>query len=54
MAKIRALVSFTGALCMRKNEVKECSCKATLRDLLRAKYVEEVKPEKSVKRDEGK
>jgi hypothetical protein len=56
MAKIRALVSFAGAFGMRKGEIKECSDKATFRDLLRAGYVEEVKekPEKDVKSNAGK
>jgi hypothetical protein len=55
--KIRALVSFSGALSMSKGEIRECSNKAILQDLLQAKYVEEVKrekPEKDVKPSEGK
>ncbi len=47
--KIKALVSFSGAFSMYKGEVRECSDKAILRDLLKAKYVEEVKAEKSKK-----
>ena len=59
MAKIRSLVSFTGALCMGKNEVKECSDKTTLQDLLQAGYAVEVKgkpekPEKDVGTGESK
>ena len=63
--KIKALVSFAGAFGMRKGEVRECSDRATLRDLLHAGYIEEVKekPEKpkelgkakkDVKSNEGK
>ncbi len=49
--KIKALVSFSGALSMYKGEIKECSDKAILQDLLQAGYVEEVKekPKKDVK-----
>ncbi|MCO1599831.1 hypothetical protein [Desulfosporosinus nitroreducens] len=59
--KIKALVSFAGAFSMHKGEVKECSDKATLQDLLKAGYIEKVKvqkqeanmgePEKGVKSD---
>jgi len=54
--KVRALVSFAGAFSMYKGEVKECSDKAVLRDLLQAGYVEEVQAEKQkdVKANEGK
>lgn len=55
--KIRALVSFAGAFSMYKGEVRECSDKATLQDLLRAKYVElaeDEKPKKGVKPNASK
>lgn len=55
--KIKALVSFSGAFSMSKGDVKECSDKAILQDLLKAKYVEEVKsekPKKGVKAGESK
>ncbi len=54
--KVKALVSFVGAFSMYKGEIKECSDKAILQDLLQAKYVEEVKekPKKDVKSSEGK
>ena len=54
---VKALVSFTGAFSMYFGEVKECSDKATLKDLLQAGYIEEVKsekPKKGVKSDENK
>ena len=44
--KIKALVSFAGAFSMYQGEVKECSDKATLKDLLKAGYIEEVKEDK--------
>lgn len=55
--KIKALVSFSGAFSMYKGEVRECSDKVILQDLLQAKYVEEVKeekPKKDVKSNESK
>lgn len=56
MAKIKALVSFSGAFSMAKGEVGECSDEAILKDLLQAKYIEEVteKPKKDVKSNESK
>lgn len=51
--KVRALVSFAGAFSMYKGEEKECSDKTILQDLLKAKYVEEVKAtKKKVKANE--
>lgn len=44
--KVRALISFAGAFSMYKGEEKECSDNAILQDLLKAKYVEEVKATK--------
>lgn len=44
--KVKALVSFAGAFSMYKGEEKECSDKSILQDLLKAKYVEEVKATK--------
>lgn len=56
--KIKALVSFTGAFSMYKGEVTECNDSVILRDLLNAKYIEEVKEvkqsKKGVKADESK
>lgn len=40
--KIKALTSFCGSLCMAKGEIRECSDKTVLADLLDAGYVEEV------------
>jgi len=51
---VRALVSFAGTFSMHIGEEKECSDKAILQDLLDSKYVEEVKPQKGVKRNENK
>ena len=42
---VKALTSFVGAFSMRKGEVKECSDKAILQDLLKAGYIEEAKQE---------
>lgn len=47
---VRAKVSFAGAFSMYKGEVKECSDKAILQDLLQAEYVEEVTIEKTVEK----
>ena len=44
--KIKALVSFSGVLSMYAGEEREYSDKAILLDLLKAKYIEEVKTEK--------
>ena len=52
--KIKALVSFSGALSMYAGEERECSDKAVLSDLLQAKYIEEIKPPKDVKSNESK
>lgn len=55
--KIKALVSFSGAFSMYKGEVRECSDKVILQDLLQAGYIEEVKeekPKKDVKSNESK
>lgn len=37
--KYRALVSFSGLVSMRKDEVKEIKDKEIVEDLLRAKYI---------------
>lgn len=42
----RALKSFAGKLTMRKNEVKEITNKAIVKDLIEAGYIEEIKSEK--------
>ncbi len=49
--RYRALVSFTGVLTMRKNEVREITDKNLIKDLLSANYIEEVRgsEEKPVK-----
>lgn len=55
--RIRALVSFSGALSMYKGQEIEFNDKEIIKDLLRAEYIEEVKPEKpkkDVKSNESK
>lgn len=47
--RIKALANFSGAFSMSVGEVRECNDEAVLKDLLQAKYVEEVKPKKDVK-----
>lgn len=44
--KVKALVSFYGAFSMNQGEIKECSDKATLKSLLKSKYVEKVEDNK--------
>lgn len=51
--KIRALVSFSGALSMGRGQERECSDKAILKDLIKAKYIEEI-TEKPNKKEELK
>lgn len=43
MAKVKALVSFAGLVTMGYNEVRELPEGEVLDDLIRAKFVEEVK-----------
>lgn len=52
----KALISFTGIVSMAKGEVREISDLAIANDLLKVKYVEEVKEKKakSTKRKENK
>ncbi|HAR73067.1 MAG TPA: hypothetical protein DCR77_06625 [Flavobacteriaceae bacterium] len=55
--KIRALVSFSGILCMHKGQELECNDDVVLQDLIKAKYIEEIneeKPPKGVKQSESK
>ena len=52
--KVKALVSFAGVFSMGCGEVKECSDKAILLDLLQAGYIEKVVPIKDVKPNENK
>ena len=55
--KIRALTSFSGVLCMAKDEVIECDDKTVLDDLFSAGYVEPAEekkaPKRSVKKSEN-
>ena len=52
--RIKALTSFSGVLSMKIGEVREYDNKVVLSDLLQAKYIEEIKPEKEVKSNESK
>ena len=45
----RAVIGFSGLINMKKGEVKEIKDKALVKDLLKAGYIEEVKPEKKQK-----
>ena len=45
--KYRALVSFTGIVSMTKGEVREISDLAIAKNLLKVKYIEEVKATKA-------
>ncbi len=45
----RAIKGFSGVITMRKDEVKEIKNKDVVKDLLKAGYIVEVKPEKSKK-----
>lgn len=45
----RALVSFSGVISMYKGEVREITNKEVIKDLLQAKYIEEVKETKKNK-----
>ena len=44
----KALVSFAGKVSMRKGEEKEINDKVIAKDLLNARYIEEIKPAKKV------
>jgi hypothetical protein len=45
----RAIIGFSGLINMKKGEVKEIKDKALVKDLLKAGYIEEVKPVKEKK-----
>jgi hypothetical protein len=45
----RAVIGFSGLINMKKGEVKEIKDKALVKDLLKAGYIVEVKPEKAKK-----
>ena len=47
--KVRALISFSGLVSMRKGEVKEIRDKNIVTDLLRAGYVEQIEKQKNKK-----
>jgi hypothetical protein len=45
----RAIIGFSGLINMKKGEVKDIKDKALVKDLLKAGYIVEVKPEKAKK-----
>lgn len=45
----RAIIGFSGLITMKKGEIKEIKDKALVKDLLKAGYIEEVKPVKAKK-----
>ena len=45
----KAIKGFSGLITMRKDEVKEIKNKELVKDLLKAGYIVEVKPEKAKK-----
>ena len=45
----KATISFTGLVTMKKGEVKEIKDKKIVKDLLKAGYIEEIKPVKAGK-----
>jgi hypothetical protein len=51
--KVKALVSFSGIVTMTKGEEREIKNKEIYNDLLKAKYVQEIKPKKREKADEN-
>lgn len=48
--KIKALTSFSGALTMTAGEIREYGNEEILNDLLRAGYIEEVRPRKPARK----
>lgn len=51
--KVRALVNFAGIITMKKGDEIEINDKAIYEDLIQARFVEEVKLSKKVKKDES-
>jgi Skp family chaperone for outer membrane proteins len=49
--KYRALVSFSGALSMHQGEVRELNNKVIIKDLLRAKHIEEVTEKSNIEKE---
>ena len=45
----KAVKGFSGLVTMRKNEIKEIKDKGIVKDLLKAGYIIEIKPEKAKK-----
>ena len=45
----RAKIGFSGLITMKKGEVKEIKDKKIVKDLLKAEYIEEIKPAKAEK-----
>ena len=47
--KVKALVSFSGLVSMRKDEIKEINDKNIVTDLIRAGYIEPIEKQKNKK-----
>lgn len=47
MMQVKALISFSGLISMRKGEIREIKDKEIYSDLIKAGYVEQVKEQKS-------
>lgn len=54
MAKYKAIKSFSGLVSMHGGEVKELTDVNIVKDLLKAGYIEEVKPAEKVKSTKAK
>lgn len=52
--KVKALKTFSGAISMHVDEVREINDKYILADLTKAGYIEPDAPKRSVKKNEGK
>lgn len=48
----KALISFSGKISMAKGQVREITDKEVVKDLLKAGYIEEIKPTKKKKEEE--
>ena len=49
----RALINFSGSISMVEGEVRDITDPATIKDLVRAGYIEEIKEEKKKKKEEA-
>lgn len=53
MAKVKALISFAGKVCMAQNEIGEVADEAILSDLVRAGYVEVINEQQKAPAKKG-